>query len=57
MDPVTSKIYYIEERPSENGRNVIVNADGGIDVFGPGWDSRTGVEEVGVLSDTIVVRA
>lgn len=57
MDPVTSKIYYIEEHPSENGRNVIVNADGGIDVFGPGWDSRTGVEEVGVLSDTIVVRA
>ena len=34
VDPVTSKIYHIEKRPSEGGRNVIVRSEEGTDVVG-----------------------
>ena len=46
MDPVTSAIYWIEGRPAEGGRDVIVEASKGQDVFGKEWNARTGVQEV-----------
>ncbi|KAI0085246.1 alpha/beta-hydrolase [Irpex rosettiformis] len=47
VDPVTSSVYHIEGRPSEGGRNVLVNTEAGIDVVGQGWNVRTGVQEYG----------
>lgn len=46
MDPTTSAIYWIEGRPAEGGRDVIVDASKGQDVFGREWNARTGVQEV-----------
>ncbi|TFK46339.1 hypothetical protein OE88DRAFT_1739619 [Heliocybe sulcata] len=47
VDPVTSTIYHLEERPSEEGRGVVVDTRVGKDVFGSGWNARTGVQEYG----------
>ena len=47
VDPVTSKLYHVERRPAENGRAVTVDTLAQADVFGPDWNSRTGVEEYG----------
>ena len=47
VDPITSTIYHIEARPSEGGRGVIVDTSKGKDVFGPGWNARSRVEEYG----------
>ncbi|KZT67503.1 alpha/beta-hydrolase [Daedalea quercina L-15889] len=47
VDPITSAIYWIEGRPAEGGRDVIVGASKGQDVFGKGWNARTGVQEYG----------
>ena len=47
VDPITSNIYHIESRPSEGGRNVIVNTTTGTDVVSKGWNVRTGVHEYG----------
>ncbi|KAH7910780.1 Alpha/Beta hydrolase protein [Hygrophoropsis aurantiaca] len=47
VDPVTSKIYHSERRPSEQGRIVIVDTKDGHDLFGPGFNARSGVEEYG----------
>ena len=46
MDPITSKIYHIEKRPAEAGRNVIVDTEKGEDVVGKEWNVRTAVHEV-----------
>ena len=46
MDSITSAIYWIEGRPAEGGRDVIVEASKGRDVFGKEWNARTGVQEV-----------
>ncbi|TFY67500.1 hypothetical protein EVJ58_g1580 [Rhodofomes roseus] len=47
VDPITSDIYYIEERPAEGGRDAIVDASKGKDVVGKEWNARTGVQEYG----------
>ncbi|KAJ6481464.1 alpha/beta-hydrolase [Mycena vitilis] len=47
VDPVTSAIYYIEKRPEEDGRNVIVSLASGLDIFGREWNARTAVHEYG----------
>ncbi|KAJ7677742.1 alpha/beta-hydrolase [Mycena polygramma] len=47
VDPVTSAVYYIERRPEEDGRNVIVNLASGLDIFGREWNARTAVHEYG----------
>ncbi|KAJ7202150.1 alpha/beta-hydrolase [Mycena pura] len=50
VDAVTQKIYYLEKRPEEGGRNVLVAASDGADVFGRQWDARTGVHSYGGAS-------
>ncbi|EJD00642.1 alpha/beta-hydrolase [Fomitiporia mediterranea MF3/22] len=57
VDPIPSRvhpdangIYHIERRPSEAGRNVIVETTTKKDIFGKGWNSRTGVQEYGGAS-------
>jgi len=51
VDSVTSIIYHIESRPSEGGRNVVVNTATGNDVTGGReWNVRTGVHEYGGAS-------
>ena len=46
VDPVTSTIYHVERRSSEGGRSVLVKSETGKDLFGEGWNCRTGVQEV-----------
>ncbi|KAJ7151206.1 alpha/beta-hydrolase [Mycena filopes] len=59
VDPVTSALYYIQKRPEEDGRNVIVGVADGLDVFGREWNARTAVHEYGgapaVVHDNIVL--
>lgn len=50
VDPITSKVYHIEKRPLENGRNVLVNTETGTDVFGAEWNARSGVHDYGGAS-------
>ena len=47
IDPITSSIYHTEARPSEAGRCVIVDTSKGKDIFGPGWNARSRVQEYG----------
>ncbi|KAG5641712.1 hypothetical protein DXG03_004399 [Asterophora parasitica] len=48
VDDITSEIYHIEARPSEAGRNTIVNTKTGIELTpGKDWNVRTGVHEYG----------
>lgn len=46
-DDSDSTIYHIEARPSEAGRNVLVNTLTGKDIVGPEYDVRTAVHEYG----------
>lgn len=51
VDPVTSTVYHIESRPSEEGRSIVVNTATGRDVTsGRKWNFRTGVHEYGGAS-------
>ncbi|KAJ7027969.1 hypothetical protein C8F04DRAFT_893187, partial [Mycena alexandri] len=47
VDPVNSKLHYIQKRPAKNGQNVIVGVADGLDVFGREWNARTAVHEYG----------
>ncbi|TRM64834.1 Alpha/Beta hydrolase protein [Schizophyllum amplum] len=48
VDPVTSKLYLSDGRPSEGGRVVLVDAESGKDVIkGPQWNIGTSVHEYG----------
>ena len=47
VDTITSKVYHVEKRPSEAGRNVLVNTKSNKDVVREGWNVRTGVQEYG----------
>ncbi|KAI8996684.1 alpha/beta-hydrolase [Trametes punicea] len=47
VDPITSTIYHIEQRPSEGGRLVIVDTEKGEDVVGKDWNVRSAVHEYG----------
>ncbi|KAL5512362.1 hypothetical protein ACEPAG_3354 [Sanghuangporus baumii] len=53
--PDGNAIYYIEKRPSEEGRDVIVDASSKKDIFGEGWNARSAVHEYGGASS--IVRA
>ncbi|KAJ7053313.1 alpha/beta-hydrolase [Mycena amicta] len=53
VDSVTSAIYYVEKRPQEGGRNVLVRGADGMDVFGREWNARTAVHEYGGASVVI----
>ncbi|KAG8860200.1 hypothetical protein FRB91_004593 [Serendipita sp. 411] len=46
-DPITGELFHVEGRPSEGGRNVIVRSRTNEDIFGPGWNARSGVHEYG----------
>ncbi|PPQ72869.1 hypothetical protein CVT24_001543 [Panaeolus cyanescens] len=50
VDSVTGKVYHLERRASEEGRNVIVDTGTNKDVFGAGWNARTMVQEYGGAS-------
>ncbi|EGN97423.1 hypothetical protein SERLA73DRAFT_75108 [Serpula lacrymans var. lacrymans S7.3] len=49
VDPIQHVVYHLENRPSEKGRIVVVNTHlgGKGDVFGEGFNARTGVNEYG----------
>ncbi|GLB42902.1 putative alpha beta-hydrolase [Lyophyllum shimeji] len=49
VDPVTSKVYHVEKRPSEGGRNILVDTETGQDLTPSEkeWNVRTGVHEYG----------
>lgn len=58
VDPIPREglgIYHIEKRPSEAGRNALVDTTTGKDLFGKGWNARSGVQEYGGAS--AIVRA
>jgi hypothetical protein len=40
VDSVTSKVYHVESRPDERGRNVVVESDTGKDTFGSDFNAR-----------------
>src|SRR5215470_1486793 len=46
-------VYWIESRPQEAGRNVVVRANGGADVTPAGFNARTRVHEYGGGAVTI----
>ncbi|KAF8063411.1 Alpha/Beta hydrolase protein [Lyophyllum atratum] len=48
VDPITSNIYHIESRPSEDGRNVLLDTKTGKELTpGKDWNVRTAVHEYG----------
>ncbi|KAF9556309.1 alpha/beta-hydrolase [Agrocybe pediades] len=47
VDTVSSKVYYIESRAMEDGRNVMVDAESGVDLFERSWNARSRVQEYG----------
>lgn len=51
VDPVTSKVYHLESRPSEGGRVVLVRTEDGVDIVGKEYNIRTGVQEVRSAAD------
>ncbi|GJJ05834.1 hypothetical protein Clacol_000021 [Clathrus columnatus] len=53
VDDVTKELYYLESRPSEGGRQVIVKLKDNKDLFGKGWNARTNVHEYGGSCATI----
>ncbi|KAJ7869019.1 alpha beta-hydrolase [Mycena leptocephala] len=53
LDPVTSKVYFGQKRPEENGRSAVVDASDRQDLFGKSWDARTQVHEYGGAAATV----
>ncbi|KAF9486959.1 hypothetical protein BDN71DRAFT_1514447 [Pleurotus eryngii] len=47
VDPITNKIYHVESRPAEAGRNVLVETETARELVGKEWNVRTGVHEYG----------
>ncbi|KAG6865012.1 hypothetical protein C0991_005654 [Blastosporella zonata] len=46
-DPITSKVYHLERRPSEGGRVTIIDTESKADLTPGNWNVRTGVHEYG----------
>ena len=53
-DSVTSRVFHVEGRPSEKGRNTIIDTAAGTQIpgfeykaEGENWNARTGVHEYG----------
>ncbi|KAJ7126922.1 hypothetical protein C8R44DRAFT_979658 [Mycena epipterygia] len=53
IDPITSKVYFAQKRPEENGRSVIVDASDRKDMFGGSWDARSQLHEYGGAASTV----
>ncbi|KAJ7707638.1 Alpha/Beta hydrolase protein [Mycena rosella] len=53
LDPVTSKVYYAQKRPKEDGRSAIVDASDRQDLFDGSWDARTQLHEYGGGAATV----
>ncbi|KAJ7728957.1 Alpha/Beta hydrolase protein [Mycena maculata] len=53
LDPATSKVYFTQKRPEENGRSAAVDAFTGQDIFDQAWDARTHVHEYGGGAATV----
>ncbi|ESK84332.1 peptidase prolyl oligopeptidase active site region [Moniliophthora roreri MCA 2997] len=53
VDPITSNIYHLELRPSEDGRTVLVDTRAKRDIFGPEWNAADGVHEYGGGAATV----
>ncbi|KAJ7512848.1 alpha/beta-hydrolase [Mycena galericulata] len=53
LDPVTSKVYFAQKRPEENGRSAIVDASTRRDLFDKSWDARTQIQEYGGAAATV----
>ncbi|KAF7307918.1 Alpha/beta-hydrolase [Mycena kentingensis (nom. inval.)] len=53
VDAVTEKVYLVEKRPDEGGRNVILHSGDRSDVFGAEWDARTGVHSYGGIAAVV----
>ncbi|KAJ7764918.1 Alpha/Beta hydrolase protein [Mycena metata] len=47
VDSVTSKIYHIETRPAEGGRDALLLTESGRDITGPEWDVKSKVNGYG----------
>ncbi|KAF7329062.1 Peptidase-S9 domain-containing protein [Mycena kentingensis (nom. inval.)] len=47
VDSGSGKVYHLEGRPSEGGRNVLVASETGQDAVGKEWNVRSGVHEYG----------
>ncbi|KAL4065539.1 Alpha/Beta hydrolase protein [Scleroderma yunnanense] len=47
VDPITSRVYYTERRPEENGRSVIIDAKSTEDVISSEFNARSAVHEYG----------
>ncbi|KAJ7887476.1 alpha/beta-hydrolase [Mycena olivaceomarginata] len=53
LDPVTSKVYFAQKRPEENGRSAVVDASSRRDLFDESWDARTQLHEYGGAAATV----
>ncbi|KAF7369337.1 Alpha/beta-hydrolase [Mycena venus] len=53
LDPITSKVYFAQKRPEENGRSAVVDASTRQDLFDLSWDTRTQVHEYGGAAATV----
>ncbi|KAJ6619805.1 Alpha/Beta hydrolase protein [Mycena sp. CBHHK59/15] len=53
IDPLTSKVYFAQKRPEENGRAAIVDASDRQDLFDGSWDARTQLHEYGGGASTV----
>ncbi|KAF8521419.1 alpha/beta-hydrolase [Hysterangium stoloniferum] len=53
VDDLTGEVYYLEARPSEGGRNVLVRAHDNKDVIDSSWNMRTRVHEYGGVPATV----
>ncbi|KAG6919675.1 hypothetical protein DXG01_002618 [Tephrocybe rancida] len=47
VDPITSKVYHLEKRPSEGGRVTIIDTSSNTELTSGEWNVRTGVHEYG----------
>ncbi|KAF7430148.1 hypothetical protein PC9H_005848 [Pleurotus ostreatus] len=47
VDPITNKIYHVELRPTNEGKNALVESDTRRDLVSGDWDVRTGVHDYG----------
>ncbi|KDQ07700.1 hypothetical protein BOTBODRAFT_70240 [Botryobasidium botryosum FD-172 SS1] len=53
LDVATSKAYFAQGRPEENGRSAIVDATDYRDLFDLSWDARTQVHEYGGAASVV----
>ncbi|KAF9490943.1 hypothetical protein BDN71DRAFT_1510850 [Pleurotus eryngii] len=47
VDPITNKLYHVELRPGDEGKNALVETERARDLVSGEWDVRTGVHDYG----------